>query len=183
MASRTVIGMTCKDGVVLGVEKLVETKMMEPGTNQRIFNIDRHVGMAVCGWKPDTRILVNKARKEARDYLSFYGSRIPGHVLNERVSSQVHLFTTRWSLRPFGCSVLMATYNENESPQLFMVEPSGQSFGYHACAIGKGKQASRTELEKIKFSEMTCRQAAREIARMYVGLKRKGALYFVVQID
>lgn len=43
----TVVGICCKDGVVLGVEKLIEMKMMEEGTNQRIFNIDKHVGM-VC---------------------------------------------------------------------------------------------------------------------------------------
>jgi 20S proteasome subunit alpha 7 len=39
--------------------------------------------------------------------------------------------------------------------------------GYFACAIGKGRQAAKTELEKLKLSEMTCRQAVVEIARMY----------------
>lgn len=35
----------CKDGVVFGVEKLVLSKLYEEGSNKRIFNIDRHVGM------------------------------------------------------------------------------------------------------------------------------------------
>jgi len=43
--SGTIVGLRCKDGVVLAVEKLVTSKLYEPGTNRRIFNIDVHVGM------------------------------------------------------------------------------------------------------------------------------------------
>lgn len=43
--SGTVIGLRGKDGVVLAAEKLVLSKLHEPGTNKRIFNIDKHVGM------------------------------------------------------------------------------------------------------------------------------------------
>ena len=39
------IGLRCKDGVVFGVEKLVQSKLHEPAANRRIFNIDRHIGM------------------------------------------------------------------------------------------------------------------------------------------
>lgn len=41
----TAIAIRCKDGVVFGVEKLVLSKLYEEGSNKRIFNIDRHVGM------------------------------------------------------------------------------------------------------------------------------------------
>lgn len=41
----TAIGIRCKDGVVFGVEKLVLSKLYEEGSNKRIFNIDKHVGM------------------------------------------------------------------------------------------------------------------------------------------
>lgn len=41
----TAIGIRCKDGIVFGVEKLVLSKLYEQGSNKRIFNIDRHVGM------------------------------------------------------------------------------------------------------------------------------------------
>lgn len=43
--SSTAIAIRCKDGVVFGVEKLVLSKLYEEGSNKRIFNIDRHVGM------------------------------------------------------------------------------------------------------------------------------------------
>lgn len=47
--SGTVIGLRGKDGVVLAAEKLVMSKLHEAGTNKRIFNIDKHVGMVCFG--------------------------------------------------------------------------------------------------------------------------------------
>lgn len=43
--SGTVIALKGKDCVVFAVEKLVTSKLYEPGANKRIFNIDKHVGM------------------------------------------------------------------------------------------------------------------------------------------
>lgn len=43
--SGTAVGLRGKDGVVFAVEKLVTSKLYEPGANQRIFNVDKHVGM------------------------------------------------------------------------------------------------------------------------------------------
>jgi 20S proteasome subunit alpha 7 len=40
------------------------------------------------------------------------------------------------------------------------------SQGYNGAAVGKGQQLAKTELEKLKFSEMTTRQAVMEAARM-----------------
>ena len=41
----TVIGLRCKDGVVLAVEKLVQSKLLVPGANRRIATIDLHAGV------------------------------------------------------------------------------------------------------------------------------------------
>lgn len=41
----TCIGIRCKDGVVLAVEKIVTSKLLKPGANKRIATIDRNVGV------------------------------------------------------------------------------------------------------------------------------------------
>lgn len=43
----TSIGIRCKDGVVLAVEKVITSKLLKAGANKRIATIDRHMG-AVC---------------------------------------------------------------------------------------------------------------------------------------
>jgi 20S proteasome subunit alpha 7 len=40
--------------------------------------------------------------------------------------------------------------------------------GYHGAAVGKGRQLAKTELEKLKLSELTTREAVIEAARMHV---------------
>ncbi|GMP91628.1 hypothetical protein CsSME_00042240 [Camellia sinensis var. sinensis] len=134
--SGTVIGIKCKDGIVLGVEKLIESKMMLPGSNRRIHAVHRHSGMAVAGLAADGRQIVARAKSEATNYE-----------------------------RPFGCGVILGGY-DREGPQLYMIEPSGISYRYFGAAIGKGKQAAKTEIEKLKLSDMTCREGVIEIAKI-----------------
>jgi len=163
--SGTAIGLRCKDGVVLGVEKLVISKMLVEGSNRRVNALDKHAGVAVAGLMADSRQLVSRGRYEARSYRQLYEGDIPGKVLCDRLSGFVQMYTLYASVRPFGCSVLLGVYDK-KGPQLFMIEPSGVSYGYFACAIGKGRQAARTELEKLKLNELTCRQAVNDIARI-----------------
>lgn len=161
----TVIGLKCKDGVVLAVEKLIISKLLVEGSNKRIYSVDKHAGLACAGLAPDGRMVVNRAADEASNYKRFYGDAIPGHVLNDRVSSYVHMFNLYWAFRPYGATVLLATYDQS-GPMLHMVDPSGTSYRYFGAAVGKGRQLARNEIEKLKLSEMTCREAVVEASKI-----------------
>ncbi len=41
---RTAIGVRCADGVILGVEKLVPSKMLVEGSGRRVQLVDEHIG-------------------------------------------------------------------------------------------------------------------------------------------
>ncbi|KAG6801094.1 proteasome subunit alpha type-3 [Apis mellifera caucasica] len=161
----TVIGLRGKDGIVFAVEKIVTSKLYEAGTNKRIFNIDQHVGMAVSGLISDARQIVEIARSEASSYKSQYGIGIPLKYLNERVSMYMHAYTLYSAVRPYGCSVILGAY-EHDGPAMYMIDPSGVSYGYYGCAVGKAKQSAKTEIEKLKLSEMTCNELVKEAARI-----------------
>ncbi len=49
----------------------------------------------------------------------------------------------------FPVSTLLGSYTEKYGPELYMIEPSGVSFGYYGCAVGKGQQAAQSEIEKL----------------------------------
>jgi hypothetical protein len=38
--------------------------------------------------------------------------------------------------------------------------------GYFGCAVGKAKQAAKTEIEKLKLADMTSKELVKEAARM-----------------
>ncbi|KAG8229910.1 hypothetical protein J437_LFUL009774 [Ladona fulva] len=163
--SGTVIGLRGKDGVVFAVEKLVTSKLYEAGANRRLFNIDKHVGMAVSGLLADAKQIVETARIEASNYRAQCGSNIPLKFLNERVSMYMHAYTLYSAIRPFGCSVILGSY-EDDGPSMYMIDPSGVSYGYLGCAVGKAKQAAKTEIEKLKLQDMTCQELVKEAARI-----------------
>lgn len=37
---------------------------------------------------------------------------------------------------------------------------------YRGCAIGKGQQAAKTEIEKYKLFDLPCREAMKYVAKM-----------------
>ncbi|KAI9033331.1 nucleophile aminohydrolase [Hyaloraphidium curvatum] len=163
--SGTAIGIKAKDGVVLAVEKLVQSKLLVPGSNKRIQSADFHVGIATAGLLADGRHLVNRAREDAKNYRDFYRTPIPGKVIADRVSQYVQAYTLYSSVRPFGVSGLIGTYDRNGFG-LYMVEPSGLYYGYSGSAIGKGRSVAKTELEKLNFAELTVREAVKVAAKI-----------------
>merc|ERR1712119_119119 len=50
--------------------------------------------------------------------------------------------------------------------QLMCIEPSGVGYGYWGCAAGKAKSNAKTELEKLKMTELTCAELVKEAAKI-----------------
>lgn len=66
--SSTTAGIVCKDGIILGTEKIVVNKMLIPGTDKRLYSIDVHTGGVINGLTPDGRSVIQRAREEAQQY-------------------------------------------------------------------------------------------------------------------
>jgi len=160
----TTIGIKCVDGVVIGVEKAIFSRLLKADANSIIYPTDTYSAIAFSGIQPDGRALMTKAREEAREYKSFYGSHIPGRVLAERVAGRVHTATIYWSERPFGVSSVLSTYDDEDGHALYSVAPTGSLLRYHAVAVGRHRQGAKTELDKIKFDQITCAEAVALIA-------------------
>ncbi|KAF8222725.1 20S proteasome subunit [Tricholoma matsutake] len=163
--SGTAIGLRVKDGVVLAVEKVVHSKLLVPGANRRIQTVDRHIGLATAGLLADGRHLSNRARSEAANYRENYHSPPPLKALADRLGLYVQAYTLYSSVRPFGISTILGAVDK-DGPALYVVEPSGVFYGYNGAAVGKGRQLAKTELEKLKLSELSTREAAIEAARI-----------------
>lgn len=124
-------------------------------------------GLAITGATADGRQIVNRARSECVSYEDTYGSKIPSSILADRVASYIHYFTLHGSLRPFGSTVIAASYDPDvKECALHMLEPSGMHYRYFGCAAGKGRQGAKTEIEKFDLQAMTCEEGVRQVARI-----------------
>lgn len=177
----TALGLKCRNGVVLCVEKPLLNKMLLPNSNRRIHTIDTHSGIAMTGFVSDGRQMINRGREECSSYEETYGTKIPTKVLGDRLASYVHYFTLHGSLRPFGTAALIASYDpETKDHALQMIEPSGVSYQYYACAAGKGRQPARTELEKLNINKpdeaenIDVKEGVKQLARIIHLLHEEG---------
>ncbi|BFI22152.1 20S proteasome subunit alpha 7 [Marchantia polymorpha subsp. ruderalis] len=118
---------------------------------------------AIAGLAADGRQIVTCARAEAGNYLGFYGEELPTKELCDRVAYYVHLCTLYWWLRPYGSAAILGGY-DRDGPQLYMIEPSGVAYRYFGAAVGKG--SAKTEIEKLKLSQMTCREGVIAVAKI-----------------
>merc|ERR1712151_306474 len=158
------------DGVIFGVEKFLLSKMLVAGTSKRVFPVHRRCGISIAGMVADARQIVARARSETQQYKSAYNEEIPPEVLAERLGMFMHAYTLYWSIRPFGCSILVGSVDpDTKKPALFCVDPSGQTYKYSGTAIGKGKQAAKTEVEKLLANgseNLTCKDALVQVAKI-----------------
>ncbi|KAK7714139.1 putative proteasome subunit alpha type-7 [Diaporthe eres] len=174
----TSIGIRCKDGVVLAVEKVVASKLLKPGANKRIATVDRHLGVVYSGMVPDGRHFIDRARDEARSWRDNFKAPIATSDLASRMGGYLQAYTLYQSVRPFGITAIVGGYDselelpvdgevgsgpkvgaggkaegkKHGGPFLYMIEPSGLYWGYYGAATGKGRQAAKAELEKLDLS-------------------------------
>jgi len=88
-ADRSVaVGLRCSDGVILGVERLLHSKLLVKGANKRIQSIDTHVGVATAGLLADGKHLAQRGREEANNFRDQYGAPVP---LNASHAFFIHL--------------------------------------------------------------------------------------------
>lgn len=190
----TAIGIRCKDGVVLAVEKIISSKLLKPGANKRISSVDRNVGVVSSGLVPDGRHFVSRARDEASSWRSTYKGPIPIAALASRLGGYVQAYTLYSSVRPFGITAIVGGWDSEAElpvdgqvgsgpkvgsggkvegakaggPGLYMIEPSGLYWGYYGAATGKGRQTAKSELEKLDLAActMSLHDGVKEAARI-----------------
>ena len=123
--------------------------------------------MVMTGIIPDGRALVDRAREESASYQKHFGVPITGKVLADRIAQFMHTNTMYLWARPYGCTVIISSFDAIKGPSLHMIDSSGTCFGYFGCGAGKGRQIARNEIEKMVPQSMTCKEAAFNVAKMY----------------
>lgn len=180
--SGTALGLRCKDGVIIAVDKPIPSATMLSSSNRRVHNIAPHIGMTCAGLLSDSRYVLNQMRQESASHKEIWDASIPVRTLADKMGEFVHIFTFNANYRPLGCSLLVAgtdgeEFGDDCRPQLYSVDPTGMVRGYYATAIGRNKQNVRTELEKVAGPgrEIACDEdAVKRLVKVLVDARDSG---------
>lgn len=154
------VGIKASNGVVIATEKKHKSVMYDEHSVHKVEPITKNIGMVYSGMGPDYRLLVRQARKLAQGYFLTYQEQIPTSQLVQRVASVMQEYTQTGGVRPFGVSMLVAGWDEDEGkPFLFQCDPSGAYFPWKATAMGKNHINGKTFLEKRYNAELELEDA------------------------
>jgi proteasome alpha subunit len=154
----TAVGIKAKDGVVLIVDKRVNSKLLEASSIEKIFKIDEHIGVASSGLVGDARALVDRARVECQINRVSYDEPIEVEVLSKKLCDHMQTLTQYGGIRPYGTALLIAGVSGGEV-RLFETDPSGTLLEYKATGIGIGRPAAMKVFEEEYNAESEIRDA------------------------
>ncbi len=147
----TTVGLKFKDGVALIIDKRVTSRLIEPTSIEKIFQIDQHIGCATSGLVADARALVDYARITAQINRVTYNERVSVEQLVKRICDYKQNYTQFGGVRPFGTALLVAGVDEFGT-HLFETDPSGALMAYKAGSIGAGRNVV-IEIFEDKYKE------------------------------
>ncbi|MBU7031022.1 MAG: archaeal proteasome endopeptidase complex subunit alpha, partial [Theionarchaea archaeon] len=153
----TALGVKCDEGIVLAVDKRIPSKLVQPESFEKIFQVDTHIGTAASGMIADARQLVERARLEAQIHRLTYDEDISVSLLCKKIGDVMQMHTQYGGLRPFGASLIIAGMNENA--ELFVTDPSGGYLGWKAAAIGSGRTSAQEVFESEYRDNITLEES------------------------
>lgn len=139
------MGLVSKTHVVLAALKRSHHELSYH--QEKIFEIDSHMGIAIAGLTSDARALATYMRMECLNYRFSHGHAMVTGRLVGQVASKHQERTMSASSRPYGVGLLVAGYDRN-GPHLYETDPSGLYTEYRAIAIGSRSQSARTYFER-----------------------------------
>ena len=141
------VGIKYTDGIILGADKKIPSKLLLPESIEKLFKIDEHIGAVSAGLVGDARRLVQIARQKAQENFTYYEEPIQVETLVKEISNINQAFTQYGGMRPFGIAFIIAGV-DSTGRRLFETEPSGALAEYQAIAIGKNKEKAMDLFEK-----------------------------------
>lgn len=135
----TILGLVSKEGIVLGAEERLESKLQDSDFTWKLFPVDTHVGAAVVGLGSDARVLIDQARVYCQSNRLMYDEPMDVEVLSKRIGDVKQLYTQHAGVRPFGVSIIFGGVDKAGN-RLFSTDPSGTYRAYKAISVGVGRE-------------------------------------------
>jgi proteasome alpha subunit len=147
----TSVGIKARDGVALLVDKRISSRLLEPQSTEKIFQVDDHIGAVTSGLVADARALVDRARVDAQINRVVYNEPIGIETLAKKIADHKQTFTQYGGVRPYGTALLIGGIDDT-GPRLFETDPSGALLMVKATGIGSGRNIVMEFLEE-KYNE------------------------------
>ncbi|MDG6224301.1 MAG: archaeal proteasome endopeptidase complex subunit beta [Candidatus Thermoplasmatota archaeon] len=147
----TTIGIVCKDGVVMATERRATMGHMIAHSNtQKLFDIDKHIGLTTAGLVGDAQTLARYLRAEAELYRL---KREQPMTIKAAATLTANILSgSRYY--PYWVQLLIGGWDD-EGGHLFSIDAAGGSIPDMYCATGSGSPFAYGMLEDGYREDLT----------------------------
>lgn len=153
-----IVGVSCKEGVVLAANETPESDLEDPEYFRKIFQLDDHVASAIAGLSSDARILIGQARVFCQSNKLLYDEAVDIEILARRIGDMAQVYTQHAGVRPFGVSMILAGVDDTGS-RILTTDPSGAYRGFKATAVGRKSEEANKILEENYTADLSLEDA------------------------
>jgi len=165
------IGFVCQDGVFIISDKRIKDKLVVPESANKIYEIDSHIFGSVAGIMSDARVLIERVQVLSQQNRVTYDSPIEPELVIKEIANTQQQFTQYGGGRPFGVSVMIAGMND-EKPELFVSDITGNYYSYFANAIGEDDEAIKVKLREFYNKDIKLKDAMEGVLKILEEVKQ-----------
>ncbi len=152
------VAVKSKDDVCIAAQIKVPTILMDADSIDKIFQVDKHIGVAISGLHADSRALINYSRVQAQSFRLTYDEPVRLNMLAKSIADLCQMYSQYGGIRPFGCALFFIAIDAGGS-QIYTTSPSGIYRSFKSYAIGTGEAVAREYLienykEEMNFDEL-----------------------------
>nr|UXY87905.1 26S proteasome SU alpha7 [Cryptomonas curvata] len=176
--SSFVIGMTCKDGLIIISEKKNIFPVEKEYILNHIFQINKNTSLGATGLMNDILFLIERARFDCRNHNKFFSDSLTGKLILTKICSFLHLYTLYYHLRPLACSLVLGTICSNFY-ELYVIFFSGFFIKCFGGVIGINSEVIKVELESLMNKNLSCRKTIEVVIWVLKNFKSKKETNFL----
>jgi 20S proteasome subunit alpha 7 len=165
-----IIGMICKDGLIIISEK------KKKGLNNRDYNLDsifqlnKNTSIAATGSMNDILFVTERARFDNRNHLKFFADFLRGYSVVTKICTFLHIYTLYCHVRPLACSLIIGTVS-SDFYELYLIFLSGFFIKCFGGVIGTNSELIKVELESLMIKNLSCRKSIEFVIRILKNIK------------
>ncbi|KRZ72212.1 Proteasome subunit alpha type-3 [Trichinella papuae] len=168
--AQAVVAIRGSDGVVFGTQTTLPLNIYRGYGYQKIFTVDRRIGLVFSGLYTDGQALKRFADREAISYYNCFHLDIPCLHLAERLAYCIHeySFQTLWS--PFNMELCLGTWSPTTGPEIYLVAPSPR-ISFQLWVLGNDFPPNNAELSRMNPAQKPVRELIQEAAQFLYSVR------------
>ncbi|KAK0404584.1 hypothetical protein QR680_017524 [Steinernema hermaphroditum] len=144
----TAVAVKGVDTAVIAIQKRVPDKLIVSDSVTSVYQLSPTIGCAMIGMIPDSKFQVRRAQVEAANWKYEHGYNMPIEQLARRMADLNQFYTQNAEMRSLGAAMILISYDDEDGPQVFRVDPAGYYRGMRGVSVGVKQQPANSFLEK-----------------------------------